>query len=119
VSSILVSRAALLDALAGAGVRTATGGRLTAPCVLVEPGDPWSSPARMPGRNGAWRLTALAGKADTEAAYAALGDLIDAVDAALRSLAGAQLPTWSRPLDLEYGGTVYAATSATVAFASS
>jgi hypothetical protein len=119
VSSILASRAELLAALEAGGIRTATGGRLTAPCVLVEPGDPWSAPVRMPGRNGQWRLTLLAGKSDTEAAYAVLGEMIDLVDAAIRGLYGVQLPTWSRPLDLEFGGTVYAATIATVAYVSS
>jgi hypothetical protein len=73
----------------------------------------------MPGRNGRWRLTAIAGKADSESALAALADLVDAVDAALKGLYGIQLPQWTRPLDLELGGTIYAATSANVAYASS
>jgi hypothetical protein len=117
VSSLLDSRAGILAALAAGGVRTATTGRLTAPCVLVEPGDPWTEWTRMPGRNGRWRLTAIAGKADAEAALAALGELVDAIDAALKDLYGVALPTWTRPLDLELGGTIYAATTANVTYA--
>lgn len=119
MSTLLVSRGEIISALEAGGVRVAVTGRLTAPCVLIEPGDPWSEWGRMPGRNGRWRLSAIAGKADSEAALAALADLIDAIDLALKALYGIQLPQWSRPLDLELGGTIYAATFANVTYASS
>lgn len=114
MSSLGEARARLLSALETSGVRTATGGQLSAPCVLVEPGDPWSEPVRLPGRISRWRLTAIGGRADTEGAYLSLGDLIDGCDVALRKLDGAQLPTWTRPLDYGIGGVPYAASVATV-----
>lgn len=114
MSRTLEARARLLSAFETSGVRTATTGRIAPPCVLIEPGDPWSEPQRMPGRNTRWRLTAIGGKADSEAAYAVLGDLIDGVDIALRAVDGAQLPTWTRPLDYALDGVPYAATVATI-----
>jgi hypothetical protein len=63
--------------------------------VLVEPGDPWATWERMPGRTSRWRLTAIAGAADQMAAYDELAELVDLVDAALPD--GAQRPTWARP----------------------
>lgn len=86
--------AALLAALEAGGIRAATGGQLAAPCVLVEPGDPWSEPVRMPGRLSRWRLSAIAGAVDTSASVAELAELVDRVDAAIPR---GQAPTWGRP----------------------
>jgi hypothetical protein len=114
VSRLIEARGRLISALETNGVRTAKGGQLAAPCVLIEPGDPWTEPHRMPGRNTRWRLTAIGGKADADASYVALGDLIDGCDIALRTLDGVQLPTWTRPLDYALGGVAYAATVSTI-----
>jgi hypothetical protein len=119
VPTLLESRAAIIAALEARGIRTATAGKLAAPCVLVEPGDPWSEPQRVPGRVGRWRLSAIAGRTDTEAALAALATLVDEVDAALRPLPGVQLPTWGRPFDYDVSGIKYAATVATIQYAPS
>jgi len=110
-------RARILSALKTAGVRTATTGKMSAPVVLVEPGEPWSEPRRLPGRVTRWRLTAYAGGADSEGAYATLGDLIDDVDTALRTLPGCELPTWSKPADETVGGVPVAGSVATVQYA--
>jgi hypothetical protein len=109
-------RALILAALETGAVRTATAGRLAAPVVLVEPGDPWSEPARLPGRVSRWRLTAIAGRADTEQAYAELAALVDAVDAALRGLPGCSLPTWAMPRDVTLEGVPYAASLGTITY---
>jgi len=110
-------RAALLAAFDAAELRTATTGKLSAPCVHIEPGDPWSVPARLPGRVSRWRLTAIAGKADSEGAYATLGDLIDGIDSALRTVPGCELPAWAKPSDYAIDGVPYAATVATIQLA--
>jgi hypothetical protein len=117
VSSILDSRTKLLEALETAKIRTATTGKLAAPAVLVEPGDPWSEPARLPGRLFRWQLTALGGSPDSEGSFAALGELLEAVDAALRAIPGAGGPTWARPADIKLGGVTYAASVGTVQIA--
>lgn len=115
-------RAAILTALEAGGIRTATGGKLSAPCVLVEPGDPWSDPRRggLGTRVGRWRLTAIAGAVDTSAGVEELAELVDRVDAALRPLDGAQLPTWARPTTIELGdGVSRPAAVGTIQYASS
>lgn len=120
MSRLADERGAILAALEAGGIRTAIGGKLTAPCVLVEPGDPWSEPRRAPGRVGRWRLTAIAGAVDTLAAVDELADLVDRVDAALRPLDGAQLPTWARPTTTPIAdGVTRPATVATITYASS
>lgn len=109
MSRALDDRSRILTALEAAGVRAATTGRLAAPCVLVEPGDPWSEPRRLPGRATRWRLTALAGKPDAAGALGELGELVDRVDTALRTVAGCELPSWAKPLDNaieSYAGTI-------------
>jgi len=111
-------RARILLALETADVRTATGGKLSAPCVVVEPGDPWSEPRRLPGRVSRWRLMALASKPDTEGSFGELGDLIDRVDGALRTVPGCELPAWSKPTDYSIGGVPYAGTVAIVQISS-
>jgi hypothetical protein len=117
-------RAAILAALVNAGIRTATTGKLAAPVVLVEPGDPWSEPHRLGsgagrGRVSRWRLTAIAGAADRNGAYDELADLVDRVDVAVRTLQGAELPSWARPIEQEVAGTRVAfATIATIQYAS-
>lgn len=109
----------ILAALEAGGIRTALGGKLTAPAVLVEPGDPWSEPARLPGRVGRWRLSAIAGAVDTLAGLEELAELVDRVDAALRTVDGAQLPTWARPTVVELGdGVKRPATIGTIKYAS-
>ena len=76
--------------------------------------------AAAPGRNSRWRLTAIAGAADRLAAYDELGELVDRVDAALRKLDGAELPTWARPLETDVAGPRAAfAAIATIQYASS
>jgi len=99
VSRIGDGRAAILAALAAAGVRAGTSGRYAAPVVILEPADPWSAPLAMPRRESRWTLTAIAGVADSDAAIAQLAELVDSVDAALRTVPGCSLPTWSKPRD--------------------
>lgn len=103
-SRALADRARILDALAAAEIRTATSGKLSAPVVVVEPGDPWSEPKRLPGRVTYWRLTAYVGKADTEGGLVELGEMIDRIDAALRKVGGCSLPTWAKPADYQLDG---------------
>jgi hypothetical protein len=111
-------RARILAALEAVGVRTATTGKLSAPVVHVEPGDPWSEPRRLPGRVSRWQLTAYAGATDSEGNFATLGDLIDSVDTALRTLPGCELPAWSKPADYTVGGVPMAGAMATVQYSS-
>lgn len=109
------TRARILAALEAGGVSASATGQFHAPCVIVEPGDPWTAQSRMRGRLLArWQLTALAGKTDSEAAFAALGALADAVDAALLAIDGVQLPAWSMPTDRTLGNVPYAAMVATI-----
>ena len=117
MTSVLESRARILAALAAGNVRTGTAGQFSAPCVLVEPGDPWAEWARMPGRVYRWRLTAVGGRADSEGSTTALAELVDKVDAALLAPGtsrSTQLPTWAMPLDQTLGGVAYAATVGTI-----
>lgn len=121
MSALLDGRAALLAALEAAAIATATSsGSFAAPCVIVEPGDPWTVPVRLPGRLSRWRLTAVAGRADTEGSLELLADLVDQVDAALRVVDGLQLPSWSRPVDRPIGtdSARYGLTVATVQLSS-
>lgn len=118
MSSAGDSRSAILAGLEAAGVRTAITAKLSAPCVHVEPGDPWSPWVRMPGRVYAWRLTAIAGRADSAGALETLGQLVDAVDAGLRTVPGCQMPSWSKPADYVIDGVPYAGTVATITYAS-
>jgi len=117
-------RAAILAALVNAGIRTATTGKLAPPCVLVEPGDPWSEPRRLGsssgvGRLSRWRLTAIALAADKDGAYDELADLVDRVDVAVRTLQGAELPSWARPMNQSPAeARASFATVATIQFAS-
>lgn len=114
-SSLAGARALLIAGLQAEGVRTATRGQWSAPCVLIEPGDPWSEPVRSPGRLSRWRLTAIAGRADSDGALEQLGELVDAIDAGLRRVDGAQLPTWARPTDQQQlDGPPFASTVATI-----
>jgi hypothetical protein len=113
MSRALDDRARILAALEAGGIRTATGGTLSAPVVHVEPGDPWSEPRRMPGRVTRWRLMALSGRADTEGSFEALGELIDTIDVALR-IPGCELPTWGKPTDYTVSGVPYAGSIATI-----
>jgi hypothetical protein len=106
-------RAELLEALRAGNVRVATSGRFAAPVVILEPADPWSEPARMPGRSSRWQLTAIAGTADSDAALLELAELVDGVDRALRTLDGVGLPTWGRPVDRTIGEIAHASTIGT------
>ena len=122
MSRLVDERTAILAALEAGGIRAATGGKLAPPCVLVEPGDPWSVPERAApgGRVGRWRLTAIALAADRLAAYDELASAIEAIDAALKPLLGTQRPTWARPLETDAAGTRAAfAAIATMQYASS
>jgi hypothetical protein len=115
MSRLGATREALAAALEGSGVRTATGGRFAAPCILIEPGEPWidrESPSnRLRVR---WRLTAIAGRSDTAAAYDGLADLIDLVDTALLSLRGVSLPSWGAPHDQQLGNVAHPVSVGTV-----
>ena len=115
-SRLLASRAGILAALEAAGIRTGTTGKWSAPAVLVEPGDPWAAVDLSLGarRTGRWRLTIVAGRADSAGALEALAELVDRVDVALLTVPGVQLPTWARPFDTSLDGAAYAATAATV-----
>ena len=114
MSGILEARQRILDALEGAGVRSSTTGAFAAPCVLIEPGDPWSAPDRLPRRLCRWRCTAVAGRADAEGALELLGELIESVDTAFLTVDGLQLPSWAKPFDAQLDGIPYAASVATV-----
>jgi hypothetical protein len=115
VSRLAAARDVLRGALDGSGVRTALGGRFAAPCVLVEPAEPWidrdTPSTRLQTR---WKLTAIARPADTAAAYDELAALVDQVDTALLSLRGVSLPTWGAPHDLTLGSVAHPASTATV-----
>jgi hypothetical protein len=115
VSRLLASRATIAAALDAGGIRNSAGGQFAAPAVLVEPGDPWAGPFGLHGRRmGRWRLTAIAGRADTAGVLETLADLVDTVDAALLTIGGAQLPTWAGPRDVSLGNVPYAASIATI-----
>ena len=79
-------QAEILAAIRAGSLRVATSGRFSAPGVILEPADPWSEPARMPGRTARYQLTAVAGTPDSDAALGQLAEIIDAVDAALRKI---------------------------------
>lgn len=115
MSSLVESRARLTAALEAGEVAWSTSGAFAAPCVIVEPGDPWAEWARMPGRVYRWRLTAVGGRADVDGSLELLAELVDKIDAALLATAGgASLPSWARPVSTMLGGVEYAATVGTV-----
>lgn len=116
MSRLSGSRADILGALEAAGIAHATTGKFAAPCVLVEPGDPWAAVELSLGarRVGRWRLTLVAGRADSAGALERLMQLVDDTDTALLTVPGLQLPTWARPFDTTLDGAAYAATAATV-----
>jgi hypothetical protein len=118
MSQLLASRGHITAALEAGGIRWSTTGTFAAPAVLVEPGEPWAEPHTLGHgrRNGRWRLTAVAGKADTEGAVETLADLIDAVDGALWKLPNVELPTWSMPRDVLLGNVPYAASIGTIQY---
>jgi hypothetical protein len=108
VSRLIDARERIADALVGSGVRVAYGGRYAAPCVLLEPAEPWIDRAT-PSRNlrTRWRATAIGGRSDTEGAYDELGEMVDLIDAALLSLRGASLPSWGAPHDVTLGNVAH------------
>lgn len=123
MSRLVDDRTVILEALEAGGITVSpVGGQVAAPCVLVEPGDPWCEPryaSRIRGRVSRWRLQAVAGAADTLAGYDELAELVDQIDAALR-IDGVSSPTWAGPAvrELEDGvrrrstiGTIEYATS--------
>ena len=116
MSRLLASRTAIVAALEAGGINAATTAKWSAPVVLVEPGDPWAGVELSLGRRrtGRWRVTAVAGRADTDGALERLADLVDRVDVALLTVPGLELPTWSRPSDIQLDGASYAASSATI-----
>lgn len=114
MSALGSARAAMVAALTAGGVRVPSGLRVSAPCVMVEPGDPWTEPSRLPGRLSRWKLTAIAAAVDSDASIAELAELVDAVDTALYGLQGVQLPTWSKPADIQLEGVLRPATTAIV-----
>jgi hypothetical protein len=110
------TRALILAAIEAAGVRAHTTGQFAAPCVIVEAGDPWAAVDLSLGkrRTTRWRLTIVAGRADSEAALDTLAGMVDTVDDALLTIPGAQLPTWAQPFDASLGAVPYAATAVTI-----
>jgi len=115
MSRLKDARDRLADALTGSGIRTAFGGRFAAPCILLEPAEPWIDRATVSPRVIVrWKLTAIARPADTEAAYDELADMIDATDAALLSLRGVSLPPWGAPHDLTLGNVAHPAATGVV-----
>jgi hypothetical protein len=103
MSRLGAARARILESLVIGGVRAGTSGRFSAPAVILEAAEPWSVPARMPGRDSRWQLTAVAGSGDADTALEEIADLIDRCDVALRRLDGCGLPTWSKPRDSVVG----------------
>jgi hypothetical protein len=114
MSSTLDARDRITAGLEAGGIRASTTGQFAAPCVLVEPGDPWSSAQYLPRRVSRWRLTIVAGRADSEGALELLGELIDSVDIALLRVDGCELPQWGKPFDAALDGIPYAASVGTV-----
>lgn len=116
MSRLMDSRDALTTALEAGGLAVAVTAKFAAPCVLVEPGDPWAGVDLSMGRKRTahWRLTLVAGKADSAGNHERLAELVDQTDAALLTLAGIQLPQWGRPFDATLAGAAYGATQATV-----
>jgi len=116
VSRLIQSRALILGALEAAAIPHATTGKFAAPCVLVEAGEPWAAVDLSMGarRTGRWRLTLVAGRADSAGSLERLAELVDDTDTALLTVPGLQLPTWARPFDMQLDGAAYAATNATV-----
>jgi hypothetical protein len=116
VSRLAASRQLLLDALDAADLRPATTGSWSAPCVLLEPGEPWAAVDLSLGRRrtGRWRVTIVAGRADSAGAFDQLAELVDRTDTALLTVPGVELPTWARPFDVTLGGVLYAASSSTI-----
>jgi hypothetical protein len=116
VSRLLSSRDAILTALRAGGLTVATSGKFNAPCVLVEAGDPWATVELSLGRRrvGRWRLTLVAGRADTDGILEKLAELVDTTDRALLKVPGAQLPTWAQPFHASLAQITYAATSSTI-----
>lgn len=116
MSRLLSSRAAILAALEAGGVNTATTGKFSAPCVLVEAGDPWAAVDLSLGRRrvARWRLYAIAGRADSDGVIELLAELVDQVDRAILRVPGVQLPTWSRPINATVATIAYAASKSTI-----
>ena len=118
MSRLLASRDAIIAGLTAGGIRTSTTGQFSAPAVLVEPGDPWTTaaaPTPLAGKRiGRWRLTAVGGKADTARVIEVLAELVDLTDTALLTVPGVSLPAWAMPRDLLIGNVPYAASMATV-----
>jgi hypothetical protein len=117
----MATRGLILAALEAAGIAAHTTGQFTAPCVIVEAGDPWAAVDLSLGkrRTTRWRLTIVAGRADSEAAIDTLAGMVDTVDEALLTIDGMQLPTWAQPFDAAIGAVPYAATAATIQMLSS
>lgn len=116
MNRLIASRQLILDALEAAKITHSVTAKWSAPCVLVEPGEPWASVDLSLGakRTGRWRLTLVAGRADTAGIMDSLANLVDVVDKALLTIPGVQLPTWQRPFDIVLSGNSYAGTSATI-----
>ena len=115
MSRLTDARSQLAAALTAAGIRSTFSGRLAAPCVLIEPAEPWlSREALGRGLESRWRCTAIAGRTDTQSAYDELAAMIDAIDGALLTLRGVSLPTWGAPHDVTLGNVAHPATTATV-----
>lgn len=115
MSRLIDVRSRIETALSDAGIRVGIGQRFTAPGVIIEPSDPWAERSHLAGcLKSRWRLWAAAPAGDTKAGYAALGELVDAIDLALKPIQGLSHPTWSGPQDRDIGGVLYPASLAEV-----
>lgn len=115
MSRAISARTRLSDALTGSGVRVTFGGRFAAPCVLIEPAEPWIARERASSNvQVRWNVTAIAGRSDTAGAYDVLGELIDTIDRAILSIRGVSLPSWGAPHNVDLGNVSHAASTATV-----
>lgn len=112
----MATRGAIATVLEAGGVPVAFTGKFSAPCVLIEAGEPWAAvDLSLRGKRTArWQLTLVAGRADSEGALETLAALVDKADAALLALPGVQLPTWAKPSDAQLGNVPYATTVATI-----
>jgi hypothetical protein len=114
---LLTTRAELVAMLEAAGIRTheVTDGRVATPCVLVDPGAPWSTRAAMVAgaREVRWRVTVLAARIDNAASLDLLADTVDAVCRVLDSSRDWGSDDVASVRALELGGATYLAADVT------
>ena len=118
MSRLGASKEAIATILSENGLVVADTGKFAAPCVLFEPGEPWATVDLSFGRKrtGRWRLTLVAGRADSAGNIDKLMSMVDEADAALLKLPGVELPAWGKPFDATFGNVVYGVTQATIQY---